>query len=153
MALRSLSHAGSGTILVGALIILGACGDRAANSEAPTGDDTAPVILTVASLSPEDLILRALGCRMSLNRARQITARLPVDVAQSLTSAPDLSFLALIEKGGELGLSTQDRQKAAGSVRPAPTENEPVTEDYLAYIEECAAIAVRAASILPSNET
>lgn len=140
MAVRSFLPT---VVITAALLGVSACSPDAATEKAEAA--AAPVVSIADTLSPEDLMLRALECRLSLMRARAIAERLPADTAQALASAPDNSFLKLIERGGELGLSTQARQSATNAFRHAPTENQPVTDDYAGYIKDCAAIATRAA--------
>lgn len=146
------SRALLGAVLISISASLVACsGDKAANEGASAEGESAPVVSLADSLSPEGLVLHGLECRMSLNRARAIAERLPAATAQNVTAAPDLSFFGLIRKGDDLSLTMEARQKASNSSRQAPRANEPVTDEYVKYIEDCAAIAVRAASLLTAD--
>lgn len=150
MAIRSFL---SSTILVGmAMVSLTACGqEQAGKGAAAPAETPAPEISIADALSPQDLILRGLECRSSLLRARAVAERLPADAAQTLAAAPDISFLGLIKRGTALDLSAQTQQTATNAFRHAPAASEHVTEDYIQYIEDCAAIATRAATVLATE--
>jgi hypothetical protein len=150
MAVRfpSVRRASIGAALLAAMAVA-ACGSSETETEAPAGEaeaEAAPAaaVSAVASMTPTQVMTRAMECRNALRHGSPLAARLPADVNERLaaTTTPSLGDLAFTAAANDVPSSVQ--YEASNAYQAPPAEGEPITEAYGAYLKECADVMDRA---------
>lgn len=109
-----------------------------APAEAPA---TAPTV-DLASLTPQQLILRGQECNNALRPLRQAD-HIPAEMKNRVARSPSISLGDLVFTASDLGVSSDFRKQAHDGARPAPGRGDEVTAEYTAYVNECADILDR----------
>lgn len=148
MAVRSstVRRASVGAVLLAAMT-LAACGSSQTEAPAAEAESAAAptaVVSAVASMTPTQVMTRAMECRNGLRHGSMQSARLPADVNERLakTTTPSLGDLAFTATAN--GVPSSAQYEASNAYQAPPAEGEPVTEAYGAYLIECADVMDRA---------
>jgi hypothetical protein len=132
-------------VLVGALAV-SACGESEAPAAAPeVAEAPAPAsapAVDLASLTPQQLILRGQECNNALRPLRQADY-IPAEMQERIARSPNISLGDLVFTASDLGVGAEARKQAHDGARPAPSRGDEITAEYTAYVNECADVLDR----------
>lgn len=151
-----LPRAGVAAVLSGAFV-MSACSQ--ANPEAPApavveapaaAPASAPAV-DLASLTPQQLMLRGQECNNALRPLRQADY-IPADMQERLARSPNISLADLVFTASDLGVGAEARKQAHEGARSAPGRGDEITAEYTAYVNTCADILDRTTALIAEHK-